>query len=67
MVHGTSSDLAMRWIYFLVAEPQGRQVALTFTVEQKLVERFADADKLMVQSLRFAESKKQEKKHPGGG
>ena len=57
----------MRWIYYLVADPQGRQVAFTFTVEQRLVERFADADKPMVQSLRFAESKKQEKEAPGGG
>ncbi len=69
VVHGTASDLAMRWIYYLVAEPQGRQVALTFTVEQKLVERFADADKAMVQSLRFAESKKRRRKerHRRGG
>ena len=68
VVHGTASDLAMRWIYYLVAEPQGRQVALTFTVEQKLAERFADADKPMVQSLRFAEAKgkEKEKKRPGG-
>ncbi len=62
VVHGTASDLAMRSIYYLVTEPQGRQVALTFTVEQKLLERFADADKAMVQSLRFAEPKGKEKK-----
>ena len=48
VVHGTSSDIAMRWIYYLVADPQGRQVALTFTVEQALLDRFADADKAMV-------------------
>ncbi len=66
VVHGTASDLAMRWIYYLVAEPQGRQVALTFTVEQKLAERFADADKPMVQSLRFSEAKGKEGKRPGG-
>ena len=56
VVHGTASDIAMRWIYYLVADPHGRRVAFTFTVEQNLVERFADADKAMVQSLRFAEA-----------
>jgi hypothetical protein len=65
VVHGTSADLAMRWIYYLVAEPQGRQVALTFTVEQKLMDRFADADKPMVRSLRFAEAKGKAKKDGG--
>ena len=54
---GTSSDIAMRWIYYLVSDPQGHQVAFTFAVEQKLYERFADADKPLIQSLRFTEKK----------
>ena len=56
----------MRWIYYLVAEPQGRQAAFTFTVEQKLVERFADADKPIVQSLRFAAAKAAKKEQAAG-
>jgi hypothetical protein len=31
-------------------------VALTFTVEQELLERFAEADRAIVGSLQFAES-----------
>jgi hypothetical protein len=58
VAHGTSSDIPMRWIYYLISDPQGRQVALTFTVEQKLVDRFADADKPLVQSLRFVDKPK---------
>jgi hypothetical protein len=61
VVHGTASDIPMRWVYYLVADPQGRQVAFTFAVEQKLLERFADADKVMVGSLKFVESKEKEK------
>lgn len=57
VVHGTSSDIAMRWIYYLVANPQGRQVAFTFAVEQNILDRFADADKTMAKSLRFGEEK----------
>lgn len=64
VVHGTSSDIAMRWIYYLVADPQGRQVAFTFAVEQSILDRFADADKPLVQTLRFGEEKgKGEAKH----
>ena len=62
VVHGKASDVAMRWIYYLVADPQGRRVALTFVAEQKLVERFADADKPLVQSLRFTKEKKADEK-----
>ena len=58
VVHGTSAEIAMRWIYYLVADPQGRQVAFRFPVEQSLVERFAEADKPLVESLRFVDKEK---------
>ena len=58
VVHGTSAEIAMRWIYYLVADPQGRQVAFRFPVEQRLVERFGEADKRLVESLRFVEKKR---------
>jgi hypothetical protein len=63
VVHGTASDIAMRWIYYLAADSQGRQAAFTFAVEQSLVERFADADKPLVQSLRFVEKKNTKTQH----
>jgi len=53
VVDGKASDIAMRWIYYLVADSKGRQAAFTFVVEQNLVERFANADKPLVESLRF--------------
>jgi hypothetical protein len=56
VAQGTSSDIPVRWIYYLVSDAQGRQVALTFTIEQKLAERFGDADKPLVQSLQFTGS-----------
>jgi hypothetical protein len=54
VVHGKPADVPIRWIYYHVADQQGRQVALTFTIEQERVEQFADADKEIVESLRFA-------------
>jgi hypothetical protein len=54
----SESEIPMRWIYYLVTDAQGRQVAMTFAVEQSTLERFANADKLMIGSLQFAEKKK---------
>jgi hypothetical protein len=48
-----ASTVPIRWIYYHISDSQGRQVAMTFAVEQRLVARFADADKPIVESLRF--------------
>lgn len=66
VTRGTSSEVAMRWTYYLVADPRGRQAAMTFAVEQAMIERFAEADKAMVQSLRFGEQAEQagRQEHP---
>jgi hypothetical protein len=52
-IDGQSASIPMRWVYYLVADSDGRQAALTFTVEQKNLERFAEADRTLVESLRF--------------
>ena len=67
VVHGThhgteegkTPDIPMQWIYYLVTDPQGRQAGLRFAVEQERIPRLADADKPLVQSLRFVERKEQ--------
>jgi hypothetical protein len=60
IVNGTardkSTDVPISWVYYHVADPEGRQVALTFTVEQERMERFAEADRPIVASLRFAKA-----------
>ncbi len=48
---GTVSELPIEWRYYLVTNSSGRRIAVTFTLEQKLAERFADADTTMVESL----------------
>ena len=53
VVHEKSTDLPICWIYYHVADEEGRQVALTFTVEQERLERFSEADRAIVDSLRF--------------
>ncbi len=53
VAEGKHSEIPIQWIYYHVADRQGRQVAFTFTVEKGLLDRFEDADQLFVRSLRF--------------
>jgi hypothetical protein len=53
VVRGEVSQLPIQWCYYLVANKEGRQVAFTFTVEQKLVESFDKADERLIRSFRF--------------
>jgi hypothetical protein len=55
LLRGKASDLPMLWKYYHVADQQGRQMALTFILEDKYAERFGDADREIVDSLRFVD------------
>jgi hypothetical protein len=50
---GRVNDLPIEWHYHLLAHNDGRQVVFAFTVEQELQDRFADADRQMVEGLEF--------------
>ena len=52
-VSGQPDRVPIRWTYYHLADREGRQTALTFTVEQENMEQFADADEPIVGSLRF--------------
>jgi YD repeat-containing protein len=54
VAEGTVSELPIQWRYYLAIDPEGHRVALTYTLESKLIERFADADMMMIESLEFA-------------
>lgn len=53
VANGKVSDLAIEWHYYLVAERNGQQVAFAFTLEEGLVERFGDNDRLLVGGVEF--------------
>ncbi len=55
---GHVEDLPIEWRYYLVANRQGRRVAVAFTVEDSLIEKLGDADRQIVDSLRLATSEK---------
>lgn len=53
VVSGTANEIPIQWIYYHLANDQGRRAALAFTLEAKYLERFADADRLMVETFEF--------------
>ena len=55
VAHGTVGELPIEWVYYLVADPQGKRVSLAFTYEQTLGERFGQADRTLVNQLRMTE------------
>jgi hypothetical protein len=50
---GKVESLPIQWNYYLVADSEGHQTVLAFTLESELVERFGDADKSILATLRF--------------
>ncbi len=53
VARGVVSELPIEWVYYLIQDSDGRRVSLAFTYEQELTERFAQADRAMVQQLRL--------------
>jgi len=47
------ADIPMVWVYYLVAEPTGRQASFVFSVEPKLMEQLKGRDRELVTSLKF--------------
>ncbi len=56
VAHGTVSQLPISWVYYLIANEKGQRVTLSFTYEQTLEERFAQADRLLVGQVRLTDS-----------
>ncbi len=53
VAQGQVQGLPILWHYWIVRHPQGRQVLVLFTLEEKLSERFGNADRLLVYTLRL--------------
>jgi hypothetical protein len=50
---GVVSEIPIQWRYYLAIDTDGRRLALAYTMESDLVERFADADVAMTESIEF--------------
>jgi hypothetical protein len=50
---GAIGERKLTWIYYLIADPSGRQASVMFAVDTPLVEKLGQRDREFVQSLRF--------------
>ena len=55
---GESNRIPMHWIYYLCADPAGRQTVLVFSVETKLLDQLSKRDLAIVGSLEFITPKR---------
>jgi len=53
VVSGVVSELPIHWTYYHISNDKGRQMALVFTLDARLTERFAEADQMLIGSLEF--------------
>jgi hypothetical protein len=53
VVSGMMSEISIQWIYYHISDDQGRRAAMAFTFESELIERFAEADRTLVESFQF--------------
>ncbi len=57
---GVVSELPIHWIYYHISDSKGQRASLVFTMESKLIERFADADRTLADSLFFLPTSKRD-------
>ncbi len=60
-----SNDVPMTWVYYLCADPTGRQVSFVFAVEPEMRERLAGQDRQIVETLRFSKPVRQQASQRG--
>ncbi len=53
VVHGNVSKLPIEWVYYLIADDHGQRVSMAFTLEESLVDRFAQADRALVNAVQL--------------
>lgn len=53
---GTAGRLPFRWIHYVLAAPDGSRVSVTFMCEESMLQRFGDADRLLIAELRSGAS-----------
>ena len=53
IIDGSVDDLDLRWIYSLLTDQDGRQSVIVFVVEAAMIEQFADADRVLIDTYRM--------------
>jgi len=55
LIDGHVEDLKLRWIYNLITAPDGRQSVVVFVVESAMLEQFANADEILLDTYKMVE------------
>lgn len=53
VAEGVIGDRKITWIFYLVADPSGRQASLMFTTDTPLIETLVKYDRTLVESIKF--------------
>ncbi|HUE72222.1 MAG TPA: hypothetical protein VMP01_15165 [Pirellulaceae bacterium] len=64
VVSGTASELPIQWVYYHLSDASGQRASLVFTMEAKLVDRFAQIDRELVENVELSPSLLDETKEP---
>lgn len=57
LVTGKQDNLQIDWLYYHAAHPDGRRIALIFTLEHEVAQTFQGADDRLLEAIRFAPAK----------
>ena len=53
LAEGVVGERQVTWVFYLVADPSGRQASLMFAADTDLIEKMAKLDRELVESLKF--------------
>lgn len=53
VAEGVVGERPLTWIYYLIADPSGKQASMLFSLDRQLVEKLGQRDQDLVESLRF--------------
>jgi hypothetical protein len=53
LVSGVAAELPIQWTYYHLSDSEGRRASLVFTIDAKLVERYAHTDQEIISAFRF--------------
>lgn len=60
-----TKEVPMTWVYYLCADPSGRQVSFVFALEPEMRERLAGQDRQIVETLQFGPPVRQQASQRG--
>jgi hypothetical protein len=66
IVSGTASDLPIQWSYYHLSDNAGNRLALVFTIEGSLIERYAQVERELVSGLQIVPGKQPTPAEPKG-